>query len=448
LLNRRNVLSGAVALSVGAVALGQTSTAQVLHKASFGQPADNPAKDWTDAILYAIKKVNIAPPEAARYLAIGHMAGFAAMNGIVGRYSDSMGVGQGPTWGDPIVAFHVAAETALDLTMPGSFGGLKRNKLRRIPGSEAKSQAEKWGHHVGTLIGQARRHDGAEAIKNRPHYDTRVPAGNPMKWVKTSDDTNPIPILPGWGKVTPLGVRSIEAHRAPAFPDSRSLAFWNDVKLLQALGGETSGLRNHDQAHIAHFWEDGPHSVTPPGHFMKIAQHVLEPKMDPIDYARALCLVAMSVADAGLSAWDSKYAFDILRPETVLRGRMHSIPGYAGHKSLQADPNWTALIPNPRFPAYVSGHSTFGAAGARMTQLLNGGDQVRLALTSPEDRLLPAKHQGKTRYFNSIWDTAVENGLSRIYGGVHWTFDHDAGMDSGKGVADEIFRTHFLPRAY
>ena len=447
MIKRRAVLAGALAAGASGLSLSKLASAQLLQPASFIHLQDDPASDWLDAILLAVREANIAPPEAARFLAIGHVAGFAAMNGILGRYSDSMGVGHGPAYGDPFVAFHSAANTALSLTMPGSFAGLENRKLARVPSSESKTQGMNWGQHVGHIIGTARQHDGARAVRSMPRYDARVPADFPLKWTPTSDNTNPIPILPGWGEVAPFGVQSIQAHRTSAFPDTREARFWEDVRLIGALGHEHSTIRTTDQAHIAHFWEDGPHSVTPPGHFMKIAQTVLKDRMDEVDLARAMALVAMAVADAGFSAWDSKYAYDILRPETVLRERMVRLPGFEG-QNLRPDPAWKSAIPNPRFPAYVSGHSTFGAAGARMTQLLARTDRVAFRLSSPDDHLLPTNHQGKSRAFTSIWDTAVENGLSRLYGGVHWSFDHFAGMESGLGIADEIHRRHFLPRAY
>ena len=447
MINRRRVVAGSTASAAALAVMTSQAIAQHLQTVSYQPSAPNPASDWTDAVLYAVKKVNIAPPEASRYLAIAHMAGFAAMNGIVGRYEDSLGVGRGPIGADAFVAFHVAAEAALDLTMPGSFGGLKRNKLRAVPSSTAKSAAIKWGTHVGKKIGAQRASDGAESIKNTPRYDVYGAGDDPMKWALTSGETNPIPILPGWGRVAPFGVHRIKSHRADPFPHPSSEAFWGDVKLIKAVGGTHSTLRRPDHEHLAHFWEDGPHSVTPPGHFLQIARQLFEGRLDAVDFARAMALTSMALADAGLSAWDSKYAYDILRPETAIRGRMTQIAGYSQHQ-VKVDPQWSAIIPNPRFPAYVSGHSTFGAAGARMMQLINGSDRARLALRSPDDHLQPRHHQGKTRYFSSIWETAVENGLSRIYGGVHWTFDHDGGMTSGKSIADEIFSRHFRPVGY
>ncbi|MGB1156372.1 MAG: hypothetical protein ACPG42_06100 [Alphaproteobacteria bacterium] len=67
-----------------------------------------------------------------------------------GAGHDSMGVGHGPAYGDPFVAFHSAANTALSLTMPGSFAGLENRKLARVPSSESKTQGMNWASTSAT----------------------------------------------------------------------------------------------------------------------------------------------------------------------------------------------------------------------------------------------------------------------------------------------------------
>ena len=114
---------------------------------------------------------------------------------------------------------------------------------------------------------------------------------------------------------------------------------------------------------------------------------------------------------------------------------------------MDMDASWSSLILTPPFPAYTSGHSTFGAAGARMIQHLMGTDRVKFKLRPVDLAWWPDQLIGTERHYTSVWETAVENGLSRIWGGVHWTFDHDQAMSAGGRIADEIFENHFLPVA-
>ena len=76
-----------------------------------------------------------------------------------------------------------------------------------------------------------------------------------------------------------------------------------------------------------------------------------------------------------------------------------------------------------------------------------GTDRVKFKLRPVDLAWWPDQLIGTERHYTSVWETAVENGLSRIWGGVHWTFDHDQAMSAGGRIADEIFENHFLPVA-
>lgn len=462
-INRRGLLrGGAAALGAGAAsaALSTTAQAQYYGKSYIEETVKpehmNDVLRWTDQMLLAIRDHGVTPPQAGRILAIGHMAGFAAMNGIAGRYSDSLGVGRGPENADPMAAYHVAADIALTTAMQRSFRGFRSRMLAKVPNGDAKTRGIQWGKRVGKLIANRRGRDGSEDTKAPFYRDVMQKRNHVLAWEPTLPayesgigprvDPYIRPLLPGWGLVDPLGVRDIKTYRADRFPDPRSQVFWNDVKLIASLGGTRSKPRTDDEAQIAFFWEDGPRGATPPGHFQIIAAQLFQGRMSIYDMARAMALVAMAGGDAGIAAWDSKYTFDIVRPETVIRRRARNIPGYS-KSGFKVDSRWTSLILTPPFPAYTSGHSTFGSAGARMISHILGTDNVKFTLRPVDLAWWPDQLIGTTRSYTSVWDTAVENGLSRIWGGVHWTFDHDQAMNAGKGIANEIHARHFTPVA-
>ena len=104
------------------------------------------------------------------------------------------------------------------------------------------------------------------------------------------------------------------------------------------------------------------------------------------------------------------------------------------------------------FPAYTAGHSTFsGAAAAVLSELF--GDRV--TFTSEADR-----HSGLSqrplsdslvtkRTFASFEQAAMEAGLSRIYGGIHYSFDNDVGLEAGRSIGRYVVeqwprKLHFL----
>ena len=215
--------------------------------------------------------------------------------------------------------------------------------------------------------------DGSGAI-----WTGTIPVG-PGLWTGVN------PLLPLWGKVKPWFMSSGSQFRAPAHP-----AF-GSAKFLAALAEvrQISDTRTAKQLAIAKLWADGPGTATPAGHWNQIACEILiREEADASFAARLLSLLNRAMMDAGICCWDSKYFYWLLRPS-------------------QADPLITTPVGLPNFPSYTSGHSTFSAAAATVI----GG-------------LLPSTAE-------DVWDMAEEAALSRLYGGIHYRFDNESGLDGG-----------------
>ena len=147
---------------------------------------------------------------------------------------------------------------------------------------------------------------------------------------------------------------------------------YEDVRLR---GGDpahgTSTKRTGPQTFMAKFWSyDGtPSLCAPPRLYNQIARTVaLQQKMgDVVEIACLFALINVAIADAGISAWESQYTYQFWRPVTGIRAGDTD-----GNPSTFRDPNWHPLGaqatnthgPNftPPFPAYPSGHATFGGA--------------------------------------------------------------------------------------
>jgi vanadium chloroperoxidase len=103
--------------------------------------------------------------------------------------------------------------------------------------------------------------------------------------------------------------------------------------------------------------------------------------------ARLFALINVAMADAGISAWYHKYTFQFWRPVLGIREYDDSFwnGGTAVSHGLhpRCDPWWLPLgAPRtnepgrrsftPPFPAYPSGHATFGAAAFEMVRRFFG----------------------------------------------------------------------------
>ena len=109
-------------------------------------------------------------------------------------------------------------------------------------------------------------------------------------------------------------------------------------------------------------------------------------------------------------------------------------------------PNFT-----PPFPAYPSGHATFGGALFQTLRRFYGRDDIAFSFVSDELNGVTRDHSGNvrlrvTRRFASLSQAEQENGQSRIYLGIHWSFDKTAGIDQGRAIANVVFETLFPRR--
>src|SRR6476661_4677430 len=126
-------------------------------------------------------------------------------------------------------------------------------------------------------------------------------------------------------------------------------------------------------------------------------------------------MLNLAMADGGIMAWNVKYEDNRWRPVTAIRAAATD-----GNPLTTADPTWAPLLTTPPFPSYVSGHSTFSAAAATVLDAYLG-HHVRFTTTSDG---LP----GVARTFGGFDQAAAEAGVSRIYGGIHYSFDNRDGL--------------------
>ena len=216
-----------------------------------------------------------------------------------------------------------------------------------------------------------------------------------IAWISQDGPPRP-PMLPVFGQVkgwmmTPTDI----VNERPAPPPSTSSA---------QMATELTEVRNtvnnitRDQLATVYKWADGASTPTPPGHWNTIAvPYIVDAKMSEVRAARVFALLDMALHDAAIGCWEAKYFYFNPRPS-------------------QLDPTiktWTGL---PNFPAYVSGHSDFSAAGADVLSYL-----------------FPAGAD----YFNAQMQEAA---MSRLYAGIHYRSDIVVGMAHGQRIGEYTVR--------
>lgn len=453
-INRRQLLKCIAAAPI--MNLAACSTAKFGSKHSYLSQIIEPQYQntvfhWIDVILQQTRDQRITPPRAAYNFAMPMAAGFLAANGITQDYDEPYGLGVGPKNANPEIAYGVAFAVAAAEVFQQPFL-LERNRfLQQFANSQSKTQSVEWGKNIGRLVVSMRNDDGAEPSEVNYYLRRYERRQDSLKWSPTGTfySAQPGPafgsfdrgLFPGQGKIKPWTMNSGSQFRATEFYDPASPEFAEEYDNIRRLGGAESRIRTKDESEIALFWEDGPWGVTPPGHFIYIAMQVLQDQGQSfIELARNFALIGMTQCDASISAWDSKYLHDVLRPESAIRQRSNQFNNRDSRVVEQSD--WKSFIPTPPFPSYTSGHSTFGATGSEMISLIQGSDKIAISGKSPDLVIWP-QLKGINRHWNSLNQIAEENGMSRLYGGVHWSLDHTQAMTAGRDIARQAFTTFF-----
>ncbi|RKQ72082.1 PAP2 superfamily protein [Litorimonas taeanensis] len=455
-ISRREWMKGSAGIAAAAMLPLAGCVAPMGSKSSYltqvlAPQNNNTVFHWLDVIMQQTRDQRVAPPRAAYNFAMPLVAGFLAVNGLTRVYQEPYGIGYGPLGANADVAFAAAFTTAASEVFQTPFLFERKAFFDRFPGGEAKQRGIEWGRKVGLQVVKMRTNDGSEASEVDYYLGRYHQRKDSLAWKPTGPfysakpgpafDTFDRALYPGQGQIKPWTMMTNSQFRASDFYHPSSPEFAQEYDLLRRIGAGKSRERTRDESEIAMFWEDGPWGLTPPGHFLYIAVQVLQHiPMNLTDLSRAFALLGMTQCDASISAWDSKYAHDIIRPESAIRVRAPQFNN--PDPRVSADPSWTSYIPTPNFPSYTSGHSTFGAAGATMTALIAGTDNIPLSGISPDEVLWP-QLRGVTRHWRTLTQIAEENGMSRIYGGVHWMADHVQAMKAGNAIAQQAFATQF-----
>ncbi|KHG41357.1 hypothetical protein OA07_11900 [Aphanizomenon flos-aquae 2012/KM1/D3] len=409
-------------------AAGNTSTFTTIIK-RVNQDNSDVVLDWNATLLNAIYEDKTTPPVASRNMAITQTAVFDAINSITGTYKNYHFTGTAPTIVSAEAAAVSAAHQVLINLYPGQksyFDNSLTASLAEITDGTAEDNGVTFGRTVADAILTFRSADGSS------NTITYTPGTNPGEWQPTSPGFASA-LLPQWGQVTPFALTSGDQFRPDGTPALNSAEYTTEFNQVKDLGSKNSTNRTAEQSQIAKFWADGSGTFTPPGHWNQIAQNVAATKGNSlVDNARVFALLNISLADAGIAAWDAKYTYNFWRPITAIQNADSD-----GNANTIADANWTPLLTTPPFPEYISGHSTFsGAAETILTGLL--GNNVSFTTNS-------LGTPGIYRTFSNFTNAANEAGISRIYGGIHFNSANVEGLTTGRSVGNYVLQNLLLP---
>lgn len=327
---------------------------------------------------------------------------------------------------------------------------------------------------LGTFVADAvlaeRANDGSS--DNTPYLPASSTPGAWRPTLPTCDAATP-----NWGLVTPFTMATGSQFR-PSLPGGytnyadllASTTYGDQVDEVQHLGTADSGStsRTADQEEAAWFWaNDLDGTYKPPGQLIEHTKLVAQTQPAaqtsgaPEDFglvwsqqgvrvSRLFAQVSLAMADAAIAAWDAKYLtpIDLWRPVHAIRGAATD-----GNPNTHVDATWDPLSADtsgnhfsPCFPAWISGHATFGGAWAEVMDdefsAVQANYPFPLTLTTDDPHSFLGYSGGEEvhvqRSFDSFDEAAEENAMSRLWLGVHYRWDAEDGLDTGAAVGNHV----------
>jgi hypothetical protein len=335
-----------------------------------------------------------------------------------------------------------------------------------LPTVSALSQGADYGRLVGLAHLDYRKNDGADLV------DGYVGGNGPGNHRPDPNNPNQGYLGARWGEVKPFCIQTLNTDPLgtylpdyPAFSDPQYRTDFIEVrrKGAQARGSGSTARTATEEATGLYWAYDGAKGLgTPPRLYNQIVREIAMHQLNAAssvnsvaENARLFALVHAGMADAGIIAWRAKYFYNLWRPVIGIREDDSGTgpTGLGTGVTAAGDPFWQPYgAPNsnrpgaknftPGFPAYPSGHATFGTTVFEIVRAFYSGVTVEFDFVSEEinGKTLDIDGSVRThvkRHYN-LDDAITDNLESRVWLGVHWRFDGEGGKSAGIAVAGQI----------
>ncbi|WP_040409795.1 Ig-like domain-containing protein [Asticcacaulis sp. AC402] len=415
-----------ILLTLSDAAGNSSQTTLVITQAAEG--GTDPVLYWHSILMQLIVREALTPGFATRAMATQSLAVYDAVAAIDGTAPFMVAAEAAPGANAAAAVAYASFET-LSYLFPRQVTFLEATLATALTGLTGPAVVA--GRALGEQIGEM-----VVALRNADGWDDylRVEGGDtPGQWSPTEPMYAPAE-TPQFADLTPFALSSPDQFRGDGPPALTSEEYAAALNELIAIGGAESTERTADQKLMARFWQAGGGTETPAGMWNLIAAQVAAAEGNSLSAnARLFAMLNVAAADAGIAAWDTKFAYEYWRPVEAVRDAE-----YDGNALTDDVDDWRPLLISPAHPEYVSGHSTYSAAAAGILTAVFGEDYAFTTGSSSTP--------GVTRSFDSFEDAAEEAGRSRIYGGIHFEFSNQEGQEIGRAVAQNTLNAFLSPQ--
>jgi len=417
------------------------------------------------------------PPQQYRAMAIASVAAHDALNIIDHRYATySSNLPSAGPGASPDAAVAAAMRTTLQAmiaALPAPAGTPEaiaaENAARAAALAAIETQyaatlgagAPDASELAGIAIGEAAAYAILSQRYNglmQPMDGSGTPGGvadyTPGPWGMGVYQPTPAPEMPAvqnptfvrWRYVTPFAVNSATQFRAPPaqifdLKSARYAAEYNQVK-LQGDAFVRGTAPDSQLSLIPRFWAGGGLEWD-----ANVRLVAARRGLDRWQHARLFALVNLSIADALITNFDSKYHYAFWRPVTAIRWTADD----DGNPATRVDTHWRPFLQTPGYPDYPCGSTAVTGAATQTLRRFFGTDVLgftrtvnapALPLPAPLDALAP---RPITRKYVTLSAAEHEQARARVYSGIHFLEGCTAGIRMGNQVADWVYDHKLRP---
>lgn len=382
------------------------------------ETGDQIVREWNE-IAYTTIGATGGPFGGTRFMTTVQVAVFEAVNAITGKYQPYLGTISAPADASPEAAAVMAAHGVLVAFFPAQSTNLNMRRdasLASIPDGQAKTDGIAVGMAAAAAMLMDRTNDGSSP---------------PMVYNPTSLDPYQWQLTPGcaagvfrhWSNVRPFAIASSSQFRADPPPALESGVYAQDFNEVQAVGDLNSTQRPADRADVARLYA----FAVPPLLWNSALLQILSTRNDEItDTARVMALMNMTINDGSISVVESKYFYTAWRPVTAIpRG------GEDGNK-WTTPTAFTPYVSTPCHPTYPSAHGTLSGGALKVLERAYGRFRHSITITHT---MAP----GVEIHYSDLRAILADISDARVYGGIHFRFDQDAGERQGEAIAKFIY---------
>lgn len=324
---------------------------------------------------------------------------------------------------------------AVDLDLIASTARKFNNQYKAEVSDEVYNRSINRGREVAAAVWQYSATDNIghdHYLDPFQRYDWQAAFKKDGDWIPTFPGPG-APMGGIWGGARTFSLKPDQMlcrRPIPYSTDPRSHLYSQALEVY----AQNTPVASYETEWVGEFWSDDLLNLTfsPGVRFLAIGNQVLKLEKSNLETAVFMtALMGVASNDAGVACWNSKFHYNVERPESYIKRVI--------------DPTWEPILDNPltgergispSFPAYPSGHSTMGAAGAEALGHIFG---YNYAMTD-NCHANRVEFEGTPRSFTSFYEMGLENAWSRVPLGVHYRMDCEEGVRYGTEIGRAAHR--------